>query len=271
MNTRILILSTSIGFLSLAAFGFSNWVGHKQTPPTKTPTCQPVDNILKAFEEFKKPEKKETDFFYDFGTRFRPITKGRLDHASSFSDFVSEDEANEVDKYESVTVILIENDKQTDTRATTEGGELSKKQLEMLQSADYSTNFLVEAMYMRKVEGVNHAYLSTMTPYLTIVPEKQAGYEFGREGLLNYLKDANSENIVNLDESKLQPAKLYFTITKDGNISNVTLDRTSGYDHIDKTMIKLMSNTPGRWIPAENAEGEKVDQTLVVSFGMVGC
>lgn len=280
MNTRILMISTSLGFLSLAVFGFSNWMSHEQTPPTKTGTtknssCQPpIENILTVFEEFKKPEKpekKETDFFYDFGTRFMPISKGYLNQATSFSDFVSQDDANWVDKYKSVTVILIENDKQTDTRATTKGGELSKRQLEMLQSADYSTNFLVEAMYMRKVEGVDKRYLNTMTPHLTVVPEKQAAYEFGREGLLNYLKDANSENIVNLDESKLQPAKLYFTITKEGKVADVKLDRTSGYENIDMTMIKLMSDTPGRWIPAENARGEKVDQTLVVSFGMVGC
>jgi hypothetical protein len=33
----------------------------------------------------------------------------------------------------------------------------------------------------------------------------------------------------------------------------------------------LANNLPGKWQPAENAKGEKVDQVLVLSFGIVGC
>ena len=39
----------------------------------------------------------------------------------------------------------------------------------------------------------------------------------------------------------------------------------------DNKMIELITKTPGLWIPAENSRGEKVDQELVLSFGMVGC
>ena len=36
-------------------------------------------------------------------------------------------------------------------------------------------------------------------------------------------------------------------------------------------MIQLIKNTPDQWVPAENEKGEKVEQELVVSFGLMGC
>jgi hypothetical protein len=36
-------------------------------------------------------------------------------------------------------------------------------------------------------------------------------------------------------------------------------------------MTELITNFPGTWEPAENSKGEKVDQELVVSFGLMGC
>jgi len=60
-------------------------------------------------------------------------------------------------------------------------------------------------------------------------------------------------------------------LLKIGTITNVKLDRTSGYLNMDKTMVELIKNTPGKWKQAENVKGENVDQELVVSFGMVGC
>jgi hypothetical protein len=36
-------------------------------------------------------------------------------------------------------------------------------------------------------------------------------------------------------------------------------------------MMELIQMTPGQWQPAENELGEKVDQELVVSFGLIGC
>ena len=74
-----------------------------------------------------------------------------------------------------------------------------------------------------------------------------------------------------MQADKLQPAKLYFTVSKEGMIENVRLDRTSNFPAVDETMIELITNAPGKWIPAENSKGEKVDQELVVSFGLMGC
>ena len=108
-------------------------------------------------------------------------------------------------------------------------------------------------------------------PYLVIVPEKQAEYEGGKDGLMEYLKENSKEARASIQMDKLQPFKLIFTVTKKGTIENVKLDGTSGYLAIDNTMIELITKAPGKWKPAENSKGEKEDQELVVSFGLTGC
>lgn len=114
---------------------------------------------------------------------------------------------------------------------------------------------------------------SHFPPYLAVVPEKQAAYEGGRDALMEYLKEnrkeAEARASVEIDE--LPPFKLLFTVTKSGTIENVKLDGTSGYLLIDNTMIELITKAPGKWEPAENSKGEKVDQELVVTFGLTGC
>ncbi|MEX0272801.1 MAG: energy transducer TonB, partial [Flavobacteriaceae bacterium] len=68
-----------------------------------------------------------------------------------------------------------------------------------------------------------------------------------------------------------QPAKLFFTVTAKGSLENIRLDRSSGYPSIDEKMLELLPQVPGKWIPAQNRNGENVAQELVVSFGLLGC
>ncbi len=109
------------------------------------------------------------------------------------------------------------------------------------------------------------------TPYLTIVPEKQALYVNGMDALIDYLKESNKENTAIVRRSELKPGQLYFTVNKEGTISNVELITTSGYPYIDKILAELITNAPGEWEPAENSKEEKVDQKLILSFGAMGC
>ncbi len=88
---------------------------------------------------------------------------------------------------------------------------------------------------------------------------------------MQYLRENNLAARANVQDDKLQPAKLFFTVTKSGTLENVRLDRTSNYPEVDKQMIELITTVPGIWEPALNDEGKKVDQELVVSFGLMGC
>ncbi|MEL7004496.1 MAG: hypothetical protein AAFN93_17445 [Bacteroidota bacterium] len=62
-----------------------------------------------------------------------------------------------------------------------------------------------------------------------------------------------------------------FTVTKNGTLENVRLTATSGYPSVDELMVELIDSLPAKRNPAENSEGEKVDQELVFFFGLMGC
>ena len=119
--------------------------------------------------------------------------------------------------------------------------------------------------------GPSQLQNSHWTLYLAVVPEKQAEYEGGKDALMEYLEENSKEARASIQMDELQPFKLFFTVTKKGTIENVKLDGTSGYLSINNTMIELITKAPGKWKPAENSKGEKVDQELVVSFGLMGC
>jgi len=65
--------------------------------------------------------------------------------------------------------------------------------------------------------------------------------------------------------------KLYFTINTDGEVSNIYQDDDCGFDKIDRAMLELLKNLPGKWVTAENAACQKMEQELVISYGLVGC
>ena len=64
---------------------------------------------------------------------------------------------------------------------------------------------------------------------------------------------------------------MYFTITKKGEMKDLRIVSTSGYDSIDKKTYEFMSNLKIGWAPAEDEFGNKLDQELVLSYGMGGC
>jgi hypothetical protein len=283
MKKQLLIFSTLAFAAGLTAFGFITDGDFNH--PTSQSFCKPIEieentdgntscqaTFASTFSitEIVEPATL-TDFYYDFGSRFSPISKEDLSKAREVSDFIDENEIKNYGGVLSTTLIVMENDVRTDKRVSGKGEKLSKEQLKMIRSMDYSSNFLLRAVFRTENAQAESNGENLFYPHRTIVPESQAMYEGGKDGLLDYLRKQNEKNIYDLDEKKLQPAKLSFTVTKHGTVEDAALDRTSGYSKIDEAMISLINNLPGKWEPAQNANGEKVDQILVVSFGMVGC
>lgn len=270
MKKSILIFCTVLTILSLTACDFNN----KNDLETNQPESLVSEEMASNTQVMEKVEKRIfSDFIYDIGPRFNVIKKGDLDNVRSFSDFIGEEHAQRIVSYKSLSVIILDGEKQTDTKikGTGKDGVLTAAQIKLLQSADYSTNLLIWADYKEKNIETGQLEDSHWTPYLTIVPEKQANYASGKDELIEYLKNNSEEVRANVDAEKLQPAKLFFTVTKNGTIENVNLDRPSGYPNVDETMKELITETQGAWKPAENSKGEKVDQELVISFGLMGC
>ncbi|MGK0386801.1 MAG: hypothetical protein ACI849_001420 [Patiriisocius sp.] len=268
MKKSILIFSTALVILSLMSCG--------KLSGNDLETYQ-VDPLIGKEMASNRPaiglnkNKIFTDFIYDVGPRFGPIKKGAIDKATTIDAFFDEDETQNIVSLTSVTVIIVIDDKRSDIRETGYSSDLTTAQLKLLQSSDYNTNFLIKAEYQQLNTNNNKLEPSSSTPHLTIVPEKQAAYLPGKDVLKEYLKTNSEGARETVDPKKLKPAKLFFTVTKNGTLEHMRLDRPSGYPHIDKKMIEFINKAPGAWIPAENIKGEKVDQELVVSFGLMGC
>jgi len=268
MGKSILIFCTVLTILSLTACDFIK-KGNLETDRPKSLVNEEIASNIHVPEKAKK--RIFSDFIYDVGPRFNFIKKRDLDNVRSFSDFIGEDHAQRIVSYKSLSVIILNGDKKTDIKETGYDGVLTAAQIKLLQSIDYSSNILIWADYQEKNIETGQLEDSHWTPYLTIVPEIQATYAGGKDALKKYLKTNSEDARKNVQAEKLKPAKLYFTVTRNGTIENIKLDRSSGYPMVDKTMIELIAKTQKDWKPAENTKGENVDQELVVSFGLMGC
>lgn len=268
MKKNILIFCAALIILNLTA------CGHFDGNDGKTAQLEASDFEVIATNTLKieKIDRRViSDFVYDVGPRFNFITKSDLDKARSFSDFIGEAHVQRIVSYTSLSVTIFDGEQKTDLKETGNDGVLTTAQVQLLQSSDYSTNVLISAEYREKNIETGQVEDSYWTPYLTIVPEKQANFVSGKESLIDYLKAKSKDVRANVKADKLKPAKLLFTVTKNGTIENVKIDRSSGYPSIDKKMIELITKTQAAWESALNADGEKVDQELVISFGLMGC
>ncbi|WP_296385468.1 hypothetical protein [Winogradskyella sp.] len=271
MKKNIIIFCTVLTALSLTACDFSN---EKEKEADQLEVLENQDLASNIEGPVIITERINSDFIFDVGPRFNVIKKTDLDKAKSFSDFIADEHAGRIVLYKKLSVIVLDGENKTDVRETANtgnSGNLTPAQIKLLQSADYSTNLLIWADYREKSFEDGQLQNSTWTPYLSVVPEKQAKYIDGKESLIAYLDKSSEAARANVESDKLKPAKIIFTVTKNGTIENAKLDRASGYPSVDKMMIELINNTPGTWEPAENIKGEKVDQALTISFGILGC
>ncbi len=268
MKKRILLLSIFLVVLLMAAFAFKNEVV-STTEPQEIASAADLTSTEKSTEI--ATEKKDPVIQFDMGTRFQGIKKSDLDKATSFEDFIGIKHANRIISYKSLSVIELDDDKQTDRKITTNSGDLTEAQRNHLQAAGLSSNILIWAEYTEKWEDTGVVEESYWTPHLTVVPEKEATYNQGEKAFLTYLEENIPEFTDFVRREQLQPGRIYLTIGKEGTLTNVDLQASSGIPQMDEKLVKLIFEAPGKWTPAENADGEKVEQLLVVFFGTMGC
>jgi len=268
MKLHLLLFCLTISVLGLTAFGV---ISLKDTDtPLKTVK---VPNELRTNLPANEPlgYANFTDFIYEIGPRFGPIKKSKLQQARTIADFLSPDEIASIVVLKSVNVVLFENEKQTDNLELGINPTLNEAQLQLLRSFDYSTSFVIRADFQKENQTTGMLENDYRSPHLTVVPERQAEYSYGKEALMAYLRENSKAIRADIDPKDLKAAKLSFLVTKEGVVEIIGIDRSSGYPEVDLKVIELISNAPGLWKPAQNAQGQKVGQQLVVSFGLMGC
>lgn len=269
MKKNILILSALITTFSLMAFSFMNW-GAKEVK-LEPLSCNKMARVDYDFVNYSYLQIKP-DFVYKVDNRFMTtISKEKLDKATSIIDILPKEETQTKEGYKNVRVALVgKNDKAT-TEIMGDNERLNPAQIELLQSTDCTSNIRITSNCKQKNPYTNKLENYSLVYYITIVPSKEAEFKEGHEALLKYLKENSKEKITIVKKEQLQPGRVKFTINREGLIANVKLESTSGYPSIDEVFVGLIKNMPQKWNPAQNAQGEKVDQELVFFFGIEGC
>tara|TARA_R100001015_G_C4619480_1_gene176210 strand:+ start:157 stop:903 length:747 start_codon:yes stop_codon:yes gene_type:complete len=227
-------------------------------------SCKKQDDfiMLTPFQASIKEEKRIAHIFQGLSPRFNPIKRSQLITAFSARTFLKEEHLNDVNSFDQTTLKLISNDKDYSEGISNYGEMLSKEQLSQLNNLPLSSNFVVEI----RANGY-HNY----TPHFTLIPEVQAEYSLGLGALFDYLRTNSQDEIDQLDEDRLGPGRLYLTVGTDGKLKDLKLWNSSRDEAFDERVLELMGTLPGDWKPAEDAKGNKVEQELVLFFGIIGC
>ena len=133
---------------------------------------------------------------------------------------------------------------------------------------DYFNHFTIKTEFRGKNMETGIIEDKFFGPHITVVPETQATYADGKEALLQYLKENSLTDMNVIKDDKINAIKISFIISKQGDVTEVKHDAMStGYTSIDEKFMELIKNIPGKWTPAVNDKGEKMEQEFVFTFG----
>lgn len=197
------------------------------------------------------------------------ITKEKLETALSIHNLVPKGTTEGILSFQNVKISkLVKEDMRVELGIN---GKLNRNQLDLLHSLAYSDNFCVEASIQRENEHTGEIEHEFFIHYITVVPKTEATYVDGHDALINHFRTKSEPLTAGIKMDELQQGRVRFTITKYGKIDTVEWESTSGKTEIDLRMLEILQELPGKWIPATNANGENVDQELILSFGSIGC
>lgn len=272
MKKSLLVLCAALIAFSLTAFGFISW-NHTEAKREKAVILRNPTFDYGLISIFCKAAP--LDLLYKVDHRFRTsVTKETLHKATSILDMLPEEATESIVTYKKVKVAVLHNGRETYGMGASELGttdRLTPAQVQLLQSTDYSSDILIRADYQTRNPHTGELQNDYLSYYLTIVPEKEAAFPGGYDALIHYLKENSRYFSLIIKKDQLEPGKVSFTVTREGNIADVVLASTSGYSSIDERLVELIRTMPGAWDPATNSRGEKIDQQLVFFFGMEGC
>ncbi|PWK18683.1 hypothetical protein [Xanthomarina spongicola] len=269
MKTRIFILSTTLIIFSLVIFGFTNWTNTESIEENSINK----DLVFQNQNNEYLREKVIPELYYGVDARFEAVNKHDVHNATTIYDFLNEGEKSQIEQIYSVDVIVIKNNQLSQIRARGTTYQLTEAQKKILKSTDYFSHFTIRTEFKGKNLETGKIEDKFFGPHITVTPEKQATYVDGKKTLIEYLKINSKEYMNVIKGDNLGAIKLSFIVTKNGIVTDVKHDAmTTGYPSIDERFIKLLKNIPGKWIPAKNSIGEKMDQELVFTFGPAdGC
>ncbi len=212
----------------------------------------------------------EEELYYNIGPRFAPIKMSAIRKAKRVEDILNEEDSKNLEGLETVTLKQLVAERFNGIEAKGNDADLNESQLRFLSSLNHSDHFALQAEFL--LQNELKQYISDfILPHYTIVPETQTFYIPGKRNLLNFIRSENKAFTKGMTNDDLGLAMIYFVVKADGSIGEIYIDQRSSSPAVDANLIRILENLPGKWEPATNAKGEKVDQELVLTFGLPGC
>ena len=266
-KTLSLLLITPL-FCALA-FAYSNWQTDESSRSSELSCASYIDHG-NPFKEVISPGIG-SDFYLQIDNRWETITKEQLLQAKSIPDLFESPDYGVRKDFSNSRIYLMEHDRPVYPGVYVLNEVFNDEQHRFLESLEYSTNILFTGINQQLNPETGEFQADSMIRYVTIVPELQAEYERGNDELVRELRRTIETEMWSFGNAEKQPGKYRFVVTENGTIGTIVLESTSGSSWIDEKMISLIQSIRGSWIPAEDAEGNKVSQEFYLFFPIVGC
>ena len=213
-----------------------------------------------AFNSFAQNELK---FEVNKVLPFISIQENNLAEINTLTDLDKRYPTSWVKKYISVEISAYING--TKTRASGTSDVLNQAQKELIRLADRSRDIDVIVTYIPNNSLKNNP-AKQYDFKVSIMPDKNAIYSEGEEQLIQYLQKNSIANIEAGSFTGYDLTAIKFTITEQGNITDIQVAIPSKDTEIDEMLVAAISKMP-IWTPAAFSNGLKVKQNFVLTIG----
>jgi TonB family protein len=142
---------------------------------------------------------------------------------------------------------------------------LTPAQKNILNTADAGTEITVKVLYLPQ-NTLAHNEMKELAFTFTVNPENDAHFAGGQAQLMQYLKENAIDEIPVGSFKGYDLAAVKFTISEEGEITDVHIFESSKDKRIDALLLTTISRMPC-WEPAIDADGTKVKQTFALTVG----
>lgn len=200
------------------------------------------------------------------GAYTRAINKEKLNLAKNVADIISDYPINWIEDYVSVEVSSTNNGKTV--KAVSKNDVLSKEQIDILQTADFATDVVIDVNYLCTNPATQALVTHTMHISYTVIPEIEAEYPGGFLKLKEYLREKCVDKISESLAKYVKSVIIRFNIDEQGDAVDARILQTSGYDKIDKLLLHVIHKMP-KWSAAQDVNGNKIKQEFELNIGVM--
>jgi hypothetical protein len=201
--------------------------------------------VIISYATLSAQEDKTSDFSYQINRvqKYISISPAQLDDATTLSDLNQYYKSDWVKEYKSVKIIVISNGQKK--TVTSSNDELTKKQKQLIESADLGSNIKVIVQYLPD-NNLSKSEIQEMDFAFKVDPTHEAKCAGGEDHLNQYIEESIMKKVSRKDVPQYQVA----AVNKD----------------TDALLLKTICEMP-KWVSAEYSDGTKTKQEFVFTIG----